>query len=87
MARNAQHRESRSSEHRYELIDETRGKVADFLGCTFASELEDGEVRLIQAVRGGRNATIYGNPTMVRVPLVGAASNLAVKLRGLADDM
>ena len=70
----------------YELIDETHGKVADFLGCVFASELEDREVGLIQSVRGGRNATIYGNPTMVQTPLIGSAANLAVKLRKLAAE-
>lgn len=69
----------------YELVDESHGKVADFLGCVFAADLEPREVGLIQSVRGGRNATIYGNPKLVQTPLIGAAANLAVKLRHLAS--
>lgn len=71
----------------FELVDETHGKIADFLACVFRDDLSDAEAGLIQTIRGGRNATIYGNPAMPQTPLIGHAANLASKLRGLADSL
>lgn len=71
----------------FELSDETHGKVADFLACIFGANLTDEEAGLIQTVRGGRNATIYGNPAMPQGQLIGRAVNLAIKLRSLASTL
>jgi hypothetical protein len=67
-----------------ELVEETHGKVADFLACIFSADLTDEEAGLIQTIRGGRNAMIYGNPAMPQSALIGRAANLATKLRSLA---
>jgi hypothetical protein len=69
----------------FELVDETHGKVADFLACIFRTDLTDEEAGLIQTIRGGRNAMIYGNPAMPQSALIGRAGNLASKLRSLAS--
>lgn len=66
------------------LEAETHGKVADFLVCAFADELEDMDLGLVRRVQGGRNQSSYDDPRVDRNPLVGAAVNLAAKMISIA---
>lgn len=66
------------------LEAETHGKIADFLACAFAEELEDKEIGLIRSVQGGRNKSSYDDPRVGNTPIIGRAVNLAAKMIKIA---
>lgn len=66
------------------LEAETHGKIADFLACAFADDLEDTDLGLIRRVQGGRNQSSYDDPRVGNSPIVGAAVNLAAKMIEIA---
>jgi len=68
----------------FRLDGETHGKVADFLACAFADELEDKELGLIRTVSGRRNSSSYDDPRVRQSPMIGIAVNLAAKMTGIA---
>lgn len=66
------------------LEAETHGKVADFLICAYADELEDKDLGLIRRVQGGRNQSSYDDPRVGNNPMIGAAVNLAATMIKIA---
>ena len=66
------------------LDGETHGKIADFLACTYADELDDRERGLIRTVHGHRNKSSYDDPRVSQGPMIGAAVNLAGKMIQIA---
>jgi len=68
----------------FRLDGETHGKVADFLACAYANELEDEELGVIRTVSGRRNSSSYDDPRVSQGPMIGIAVNLAAKMTGIA---
>jgi hypothetical protein len=66
------------------LDDETHGKVADFLACAYADELEDRELGLIRTLHGRRNKSSYDDPRVGQSPMIGAAVNLTARMIQIA---
>jgi hypothetical protein len=61
----------------YRLEGETHVKVAAFLACWFADDLEATALGLIRMVQGGRNLSSYDDPRVRNNRLTGDAVNLA----------
>jgi hypothetical protein len=76
---------SLAAEAGYRLDDETHGKVADFLICSYGDDLTNTELGLIRTIQMNRNRSNYQDPRVPQGPVIGAAVNLTRKMIDIAD--